>query len=77
MIVFRGKEIEPKQLNYMIAVSLNEKTVEEQIRILLSHSLGLTDVEIDSLTLEEGMALQVAANAVNDVGKSPSQPQSE
>lgn len=64
------KEYTIKEIKYMQAVELENLPRPQMARKLLTFSVGLTDEEIDNLSLKEGIELQNAVNKLNGIGVS-------
>lgn len=61
-----GKKVIVKEISYMQGVSLEEcPTKSEKIRKLMMFSTGLTDEEMDKLSMKEGVKLQKVVNEIN------------
>lgn len=63
------KEYTIKQMKYIQAVELENAPKPEIARNMLKFSVGLTDEEVNELSLEEGLQLQKEVNEVNGIGK--------
>lgn len=64
-----GKRYEIKEITYLQGVEVEEVKEKgglvDAARILMKHSVGLTDEQINSLSMKEGLELQKVINEVN------------
>jgi len=67
MIKFKDRELEAKEITYLQAVEFDGLEKSEVAKRMLKYSLGLTDEEIEGLSLKEGLRLQEEVNKVNDL----------
>jgi len=64
-VTINEKEYIVKEIPYIEAVDTNPNDKKEMIRKLFKASAGLTDEEINSLTLKQGFELQQVVDEVN------------
>jgi len=63
-----GKKYEIKPITYMQALEVEELKavgVKESAKKFLQFATGLTDEEIEGLSLKDGLAIQQAVNKIN------------
>ena len=63
----RDKEYTVKELKYIQLIELDGLPKPEVARKMLKDSLDMTDEEVDSLTLKEGLELDKVIREVNDL----------
>ena len=65
-VVINEKEYLVKEILYIEAISMGDTDKKAEIaRLMLKGCVGLTDEEIDKLTLKEGLELQKAIDRIN------------
>lgn len=62
------KEFTIKEIPYIEAININSENRSETSRTLFKLSVGLSDEEINKLTLKEGIELQKVIIEVNGLG---------
>ena len=67
-VTVNGKEYTVKEIPYIKAVSMGDSDKKADVaRLMLKGCIGLTDEEIDALTLKEGANLQKVIDRVNGI----------
>jgi len=66
-IEIKGKKFEVKELPYIDAVSLDTENKEILVRTLFSKCLGMTDEEINSLSIADGRIAEKAIAEKNSI----------
>jgi len=67
-VTVKGKEYTVKEIPYIEAISMGDSDKKADVaRLMLKGCIGLTDEEIDALTLKEGANLQKVIDRVNGI----------
>ncbi len=64
-VEINGKAYVVKEMPYIAAFELDQDKKAESARLMLKKSVGLTDEEINALSMKEGLQLQKYINEVN------------
>lgn len=62
-----GKEYDVKEMSYIQALEFDGDTKPEIARKMLKFCVGLSDEEIEKLSIKEGIEIQKAINEVNNL----------
>ncbi len=64
-VTINEKEYTVKEIKYIDAVDTDPNDKKDMVRKLLKSSVGMTDEEIENLTMREGIELQKVVDEVN------------